>query len=383
VFSYPQTDESRDNVPAFYLEEVTRAMGGRVERRNNPRTKLTPDGEACLAPADIDLAAAVAAPREYPAPVVLLTEQARDGLRWPVNKPLEPKELRDALQCPFRFFVRRNLELYSNRPYSRWNRLRSLPLSVQLIGTRTAEAAQAALEQALEVELDQLYTDVPDWELALMRSGGHRLIKQWVAREFRSREVWPKAEESLRQNARFGEEGLRDKMPGDVPIKGSVAAISTLGGYNVVHLYESRPPQKGGPFGETLSDTDTLYYGLHLIARWERDRATAIEVETMTGDRTLMLLPRASGRAPTGRVQDGLQVMDLAEDDDPGRAVRGFHQQVKAKLSLAVKRIRETDISPIQGDHCMWCEYGELCRRSREYGEDESPFGVDIGIDED
>jgi hypothetical protein len=47
---------------------------------------------------------------------------------------------------------------------------------------------------------------------------------------------------------------------------------------------------------------------------------------------------------------------------------------VKELAREAVDRIAKVDVRALRGDHCTWCDYGELCRQSREFGEEDSPF---------
>ncbi|MFI5387160.1 MAG: PD-(D/E)XK nuclease family protein [Fimbriimonadales bacterium] len=376
VFSYPETDEERDNVPAFYLDEVERALGG-ISKVFHPREEVTPPLQDCLALSDREIRAAMSSEeRAEPMPLRFSNPHTAKALSRNPVEGLEPRELREALQCPFSYFAHQTLGIRPDRLRSRWFSLVRLPKAAGLSDADSPEKAKAELDKALDEQLDELYSDIQDWEIALLRSGGRRLIREWVEREFTARNIWPR--EEVRTNVRFGEEGLRDVLPRITKLSGGVAATSRLGPYSVVHLVETSGPAKGYGLGPNdLSNQDKLYYGLHLLAAWDKTSAGALEIETMAGERLLMLLPRFAHVNLTARVQEGLKVVDLGGVEETG-GTRAFFDDVKKLAREAAKRIEETDVRAVRGDHCAWCDYGELCRRSFEFGEEDSPFVDDL-----
>ena len=376
TLSYPQTDETRDNVPAFYLQEIQRAMPEAV-LHDYPRVPFAPPLAECISQADIQLRKAMESPREDPLPNHFVTKEVSDQMAWPPDRPFTPQDLRGVLQCEFRHFVSRRLGVKPARETSRWEGLRRLPRNVRLMQQADPESAKRALETALEAELDTLYGEAPAWELSMMRSGGRRLIAEWVKREFTARELWPKEPDTLKVDLPFGAPGIRNRMPGDVPLEGTIAASSRMGPYAVTHLYESQAPQKGSNFGGPLAELDTLYYGLHLLARHGQGAGTAVEVESMSGERTLLLMPRLPEAPMASRQQAGLNVVDLATAGEGGVAQKAFFDEVKRRLKRAVSALQQSGIEPMPGDHCTFCGFGELCRRSQGFSEETSPFGVD------
>lgn len=373
VFSYPQADDQRDNVPAFYLSAVEEAVG-KVSKLDYPRTLLAPGVEACLSEADRRLREALDGPREMPSPVEIVSEKAKAAIRPPDDQPFTPGQLRDALQCSFQYVARHRLKLRAKRPAARWATLRSLPQASGLMRQPGTAEAEAALIAALEDRLEELYSEIPEWEMQLLRAGGVRLIREWIRREFGARTAWPK--DDVSSNVGFGSNGLRDKMPGGVRLEGVVPGVSTLDRYKVTHLFGS-----GVKEGADLTDTEKLYYGLYFLAMHDGEHEGALEVESMGGRRTLMVLTRA-GRPLASRVQEGLHVVDLSTADDPALSKRLFYEDVKRALARAVANVREPRIEANKGDHCDWCDYGELCRRAKGYGEEDSPFGLDAVFEE-
>lgn len=375
VCSYPLTDDQRDNIPAFYLSEVSRAVK-EVTKIDLKRLELAPIAQACATDADRKLREATDGPREYPPELELSTEASRAVLRPEEDHRFTPHELRDALQCPFQYAIRHRIKVPVRRRQNRWQSLRKLPQAAGLLGQPSMKAAESALIQALDAELDTLYADVSEWEMQLLKAGGQRLIRDWLRREFRARETWAKDPASVRTNVKFGDPGLRDTMPGNVPVDGQVAAVSKLQNYSVAHLYGSSPRD-----AKNLTEVEKLYYGLFFLALHDPSREGALEIESMSGKRELLLLSR-SGGVVAGHVQDGLSVIDLSTADDPSVSRRVFFEDVKRALKRAVERVKDARIDAMKGDHCDWCDYGELCRRSRAFGEEDSPFGRDVVFDD-
>ncbi len=383
TLSYPQADDTRDNVPAFYLHEVERAMKT-VSKHDYPRVPFAPVEAECVAPSDRELRQALNAPREDALPVYFSTKEVKDHFAWPVDEAFSPRDIRDALQCEFRHFASKRLGLKPNRESSRWSRLQGIPRAVRLLQQSDINAAKQALEAALDAELDQVYGDIPDWEMAMMRSGGRRLLAEWLQREFAARKLWPKESDTLKVDMPFGAPGIRDRMPGDVPLRGTVAGVSRMGPYAVTHLYEGQPPNREGAVESgPLSELDALYYGLHLLARHGQGKGMAVEVESMHGTRTLLVMPRLAEMPLPSRRQDGLEVIDLSGGADGPFAQKAFFDEVKRRLKKAVHRLQQSGIEPIRGEHCKWCGYGELCRRSLDFSEEDSVFGTDENEFED
>ncbi|RYG23693.1 hypothetical protein EON82_13225 [bacterium] len=368
VLSYPQADDSRDNVPAFYLEAAAQAAGG-ATRTDLPRTLLAPPRESCLSAADRAMRAALDAPRERPAPAFLSEDSSRIVVAAPPGERTA-SELRDALRCAFLYAARHRLHLRPNRREQRWHRLRSLPQAARLLSAEDATAAKRALEEALEAELDTLASEVPEWEIPLLRAGGQRLVADWLTREFAARKLWPMDEGTLRLNVPFGGEGVRSSMPLGVTLSGVAPAVSRFGATKTMHLYSgTMPPVKD------FTEADRLFFGLHLLALHEPGAKVQLEVESTNGRRTRLRLDRGDiRRLPAA----GLDMEWLVDEDDRDLARRVFFEGVKDSLRRALRTVEVGDMRPSPGDPCDTCEFGELCRRSRAFGEDDSPFGADL-----
>jgi ATP-dependent helicase/nuclease subunit B len=376
VFSYPLTDDERDNIPAYYLDKVKEAVGN-APTQDHPRPELAPSLAECFSAADLRLREALDGPPELALPIELSTSVARSQIIPGPEEPLSPNELRDELLCPFMAVARHRLDLNPKRRLTRWYRLRRLPQSATLPTQPNEAAGESALLGALEAELEMLYSEIPEWELQLLQSGGRRLIRDWVKREFASRIQWAKDEGSIKVNVDFGDRGTRNVLPGGTLLRGTLPAVSKMDRTTFLHLYGGGPKD-----ANDLTDPEKLYMGIHFLSAYEPGGEAAIEIEGMGGKRTLYLLNRSGTRTLNAMVQAGLEIKDLSNGEDPAQAKRIFFDEVKRLLRRAVARIQEGRIEATRGEQCENCDFGELCRRSKAFGEEDSPFGFDEGTED-
>jgi len=343
TLSYPRFSEDRENTPSFFLQDL--------ESKAEVQEVKPEQAEA----------------KAIPLPHLVLPKA-----HWE-QTTFRPSELRQGLQCGFQHFARHRLDLQRQDIASNWHSLRRLPTAANLASATEATEGEFRLRLALQEAIDEKFGELPSWEIPLLLSGGKRLVREWIEREFAAREAWPKDSESLQTDVRFGKD-LRADMGRGVHLSGQVQATSRMGDYAVVHVVESRTPtiEEG-----ILSDPDALYYGLYLLAISQQATSAAVEVDGMDGRRVLMVVPRLPGTVLPSRMGEQIKFVALDPRDDPYETKRAFFERVKKLLWEAVGRIREGDIAPRPGEHCRWCDYAELCRRSRDFGEEVSDFELD------
>lgn len=378
-FFYPQVGDDRDNTPAFYLHEIRRVGGLSVVSSDLPPSSLAPLAEECRLAADAELRNALSQPRQTPPEPDLATEGARRRISGFPPDGLRPRDLQTSLVCPFKFVFSRKLGLWHEAPSSLWWRLRRIPDQVNLASAGSPEEARNALNRALDAELESLGPDADEGERHLLETGGRREIDAIVEREFLSRELWRRDIADIENGVTFGSAGTANELPArgfKVPISGRFASVGDLGDYAVGQIYGRRAyglsARSGSASLEKIEDPDFLELGVNLMALCRRKNSVALEVETGS-ERLLLMLPRPEYDLPS-RFDSGLRVVDLGEKAP-------FYERTKDLLSRAAERIERGEIAPTPGDHCEWCEYGEICRRAQGFGEgfdafaDEEPNG--------
>lgn len=366
VFSYPETEEDRDNVPAFYLSEVARAAG-EVSRLPRARLDWVPKGAEGGSEADRRLAQALEAPRERPGVRRLRTDEAIERVRAPQAGPFSPRDLRDALECPFRGVARGRLALRGPSEDAWWSGLRRLAAKARLAASSDEGSARSALLAALDAEIETVRPEASEFDVSMMRIGGPRLVEEIVTREFRARSLWRREEGSVTLDARFGDGPLRQGFPidGGFLLAGGVDAVSRIGPYVVAHVSRGKmpevPDQEGGN-----RNLDLLEIQIVMLALWGSG-PVAVEVDTPADGRSLFVLPRADGAMPSDQVAR-LRIVDLGES-------RPVLDATREAVREALDTLRSGVVEPVPGEACLGCAYGELCRRSREFSDEPDLLG--------
>lgn len=369
--STPQADESQDNIPAFYLEELSRALGGREVRRTYSRTELAPEEENCTNIADLRLAQAFKAERVVPERPALSAEAARELVRPDFQTGVPVDELQDALACPFQAVFRHELKVRSARRRLLASFLRDVPRRAGLAATADAEAARDALWRETERAIEDAAPDLEAWEHRLLSLAAERWVDEWVAREFAARSLWPRAPGSLLTDVRLGDGGLKNEAgrPGET-YRWTDRANSAWESmdYSAVSLWLGATPS--GSFQEEDEDwarDSRLKIGLWLMALFGSGTPrSAVEVDSVAGPRRLFFF----GKEPLPRRRHGDDVSVTRVGESPA-----FFRPISEARLEAVKRLRQADAKPTPKDEwCRTCPYGELCRSSSEFGESVSLF---------
>jgi hypothetical protein len=329
-----------------------------------------------LAEADVRLKAALAAAAEPPLPNVLLRDDAKEFVSRKARSFVTPSDLSEVLQCPFRFLAHETLDLAPNRRRSRWHNLFALPAKTGLASLPIKEAAEMALNLALENQLSKLYADTAEHDLALIRAGGKRLLGEWLEREFASRELWPR--DHIEDRPSFENGQLRSKLKagdGYIHLKGDAPALSMRNGYKILHLFRAAEPWQDGITREErpwdrLKEKEAFEFGLYLLAlsNTTTDKV-GLEVDSASGSRNLFLMPRPT--EPFKNHQTLGFKVTVIDQEDKAELVRSTAKNIQ----VALRRIKDAEVDAEPGDYCRTCEYGELCRRHVEFGEEEEPFG--------
>ena len=104
-----------------------------------------------------------------------------------------------------------------------------------------------------------------------------------------------------------------------------------------------------------------------MLVAWQGEGAVAVEVDTPSDGRVLYVMPRVNDPSVRADVAHKLTIVDLGRPKD-------VFDQVKAAMVEGVARLRSGEMDALPGESCVTCRYGELCRRSTEFGDDPSPF---------
>lgn len=365
TLTYPLTGEDRDNVPAFYLFELERAVGGGVRHVDHPRRHLAPGVGDCLSPADLALRLALDAPREDVPRPELTSAEAKSRLRPPLDTGVTPEEIADALRCAFLSAWRHRIAAGPSRERG-WGSLARLPVRAGLATQPEPGSARAALEAELRALIDEIAPESTEDELRLLAATGQRLIAGWVRREFTARKIWPRDTleraklEDLRSEIRVGGRVVK--------LSGSASAVSRRGPMRTIHLFRAGFPEVAGPRPD---ETARFELGLWLLPLYEPGGSQGVEIDLQDGERRLVFATQDDDHGIHQQTGENLTRTRL---DEVGQ---NYLREVKRRLSEAIARMDPPSMRPEPGDACARCDYGEVCRMARDFGEAISPFELE------
>ena len=364
VASYPRQSGRRTCFPAIFLDRLADAAGIAF----SPVTELHP-----LAPTDSPLLAdqrlrvALDGPRHIPPAPEVSSETARI-LSGRANQPVRYQSVYWTVTCPFRFIFADRTPIRPRGARMRWQRLAQVPQSARIAAVPSDELEPRLLE-SLNSTVSDWSPATLDWELRTLEQSRESLTMGWANRERASRNRWRRI--NTRTNVPFDtfNSVLQRKVPG-LSLDGSVPAVSESDRRTVVQLYEvGRKPD--------LQKVPSAWwrYAILWAAFDQNDRAAALEVDFTNDVRFVFTvgsdLNDGVAWASNGEVSRQRLDSNPVDDTNPRREV---WEKIWAMLKEAKASIHAGHATPIPGDYCDGCAYGELCRRHRDFGDLDDPF---------
>jgi hypothetical protein len=371
VFSYPQTDDAKDNVPAFYLEEVRRTCPDKTTIRARPRSEFVPLEGECLADSDLKIRKALSGDRVPFDRAGLVQDDARACVRPVFEAGVSPEEFSRSLVCPFQAAMRYRLRVVAPARRRLMRSLRDLPAIAKLGQVSSRQEATERLHRAIGEYLEEMYPEFEGWELSMLGAAARRMADEWVDREFRSRELWREEGEKTWVDVSLDEHGLKNEMSvGGQKIKlvGRVSTLTRRNALSVMRFFDGSKPELAETTEVPAEKEDAFLYGLYLMTQLPLpERNPAVEIDAMSGKRVFAGF-KDIGRHMKKDPMGGLEVVRISDSRDV------FFQNVKGRLREAVAVLASGEMKAIPGKHCEPCPYGELCRVSSVFGETDDPF---------
>ncbi len=355
TLSYPQTDDERDNVPAFYLREVERLTG--VRTRVFRRKELPGANDAVVAEADIRLAEALAAPRRSTPPPAIRSEDLRARLAWDGVRPLWQERILDAYQCAFLAFVRHGLRVESGRRLLPRHLLRDAALRARLPEAAAKDDGWTVVEDALAVIAREAErSEGPEFAQSLL-AVGRRVLRRWLERERAAQRLWPRRIVAVGVQA--GTEGTHGYVPfdgGRLPMDVVYDALWEAPGASGATFYGFGPSQN------ELEEREELLLALLLVGLFRKGASYHIEFETLNDQRRAFALGETLGNRPADP-DAGVQRSTLEGE------IKFWVSRAQRLASEASRVLRNVEVAPRPSDACEHCAYGELCRKSKRFPE--------------
>jgi len=364
IASYPRQSDGRACFPAIFLDRLADAAGIAFspESEHHPLAPV----DSMLA-ADQRLRAALEGSRHIP-PAPEISPATAEQLTKRSGQPVRYQSVYWADTCPFRFVMSERTPLRPRGSRLRWRRLAQVPQAARIAAV-SADELEPRLKEALDSTVSDWSPATLDWELRTLEQSRESLTAGWADRERASRNRWRRF--NTRTNVAF--EGfntvLQRKVPG-LSLEGTVPAVSESDRRTIVHLYEvGRKPD----VHRVLSAW--WRYALLWAAFDQNDRAAAIEVDFTNDVRVIFTVGSDAddgvARAKTGEVSPQRLDSNPVDDTNPRQEV---WEKIWGMLRRSQVSIRSGRATPEPGEYCEGCNYGELCRRHRDFGDLDDPF---------
>ena len=362
ILSYPQIDGDRDNIAAFYLEEIRRVCPN-VKEFVHPRRDLLPPAEECDLEPDQNLSSALHVSPTPPPSNHLNSEAAKDLIRFD-KSAIRPRDLKAMRNCTFQFLAQRRLPTPREQG-DYWRRLLRVPDLAHLLTCPDPEFAERSLRSAYHGVLEEIRPFLPAWELDLMEQGSERVFAALIQREFAARVQWHRNPLDTRIGGR-----LEDFNPIGA-YKEVLAGVTEVDSRRILHVYRMNAPEQLTNYNR---EDLMLEYGSMIEAAWIDVHEVEVEIESL-GDRRckIVFLPED---ASYPRSTEELKVLNLGF----GEATRDdLRTSLKTLYVDGFRRARSGQMEATPGDFCAFCNVSDLCRRSQNASEEDELFG---GADE-
>ncbi len=362
TLSYPTTSEDRDNVPAYYLTELSNSLGEKAQKSHRLQGVWAPEANDCLCEADISLRRAIDSPMISFSNELVEDETSLVALRTIPEERHSIFDLRSASGCAFRSASQRKLNLRRNVGEKR---LRRLPNVESLPKHSDSESARKALILAWNQHLEDVESETSPEAVAMASSSAKRNIDRSIEAEFIARELWPKQPGQTELDVDFASDSLvgEIKLSADdkLRLSGRIPAVSKMGPYRVAHVFHARKALFNSI--EKWGDEERLEVGLYFAALGNSTPGAAIEFSADDGERLLVCNEIIPGSQPKSQPNDGLKAVSVNARETK------FLSQAGEIVKKAVLNSRSHSMEVAPGDQCTFCDFGELCRRSKEFGE--------------
>jgi|GEM_PF-757931 len=363
-------DESRNHIPAAYLDEVKKAVD-ETELISLSRSDAGLPNETSSLATDIQLLKAFEEEQMQMQAPAFTTQAALMKWKVPDSTPIKLTELKRVATCPFQSFARDRLGLFVNLNSHTegviWFGLFKLPEVARLPVQPDPESAKKALLTALDKYIDDFRGTLSDWEMTIVRHGALKIIDGWVEREFNARNHWRKNENSIISPGLIGKD-LPNTILGST-IYGYVPGTFEMENYSGVQLYQQSAPEKWEDLGRSdFSNGDRVFYGglMALLSR-NPNKRILIEIDSASQNKRRMIVTPRGNLGLIGDQSKNLEVVEpQSSSSDSFRATLDL---VKEPVRRALQDFRSGSLEVIPGDCCKRCAYGELCRASQVFGD--------------
>jgi ATP-dependent helicase/nuclease subunit B len=367
LLSYPLTSDDSDRVVTLYLDELRRATGLPLAPISHRVGDLAPPPLMCRGH-EVRLAEALAvAPQTLPEINEWASEEGRSLAAHDPEAPLPLAALRDALECPFRLQAQHRLMWPGEKSGRVFRVVDPVAEAAGLIRAEYPDAAFRRASQLYDDYVARAYPHIEAWEAEVLNGAKDKLLQGWRDQCLGAAASLPVHVE--RRSATIEELGFS----GTIKL-GAVSArltyrVAAAGATPFAKVY-ILPNLVVPDFASVIEGPQVDAFFLPLVA-----------LGLLKGRKAPVILEVTNQKAGFSRLMHREHVSAARMSRQSGSVPVSFPSVGPDGWSGMTDRLVEAGLvlakaSAIAkgGDHCRTCRYGELCRRSRDFGERVDPF---------
>ncbi len=347
LFSYPETSEDRDNIPAFYITEIERYLGRDLHTKHYTRL----DG--------------VNREKEQRK---ILTNKADEKDSWTSEflagkreGCVDVKELVSIEQCPFRAALKYGLDVREDATLQNafgyvlkllnWDRTMEM---------KSEEEARKMLLSQFQVLLSEKLYKLTAWEKSLLSGAVKNRINNFIKREFSARDLWRRKEKELYKNEDISEANSRNSITiqgEQITLVGTLPARYTTDEYTILTSFDN-----GYRYVSWDNDFSSqhLLEGILMLTQYGKNLATGIEVDDLNEKRYLLLLPKLYDNSLKSSSDGMLNIREVSDN------IPEYYKQLRVKMLECWNQWKKGNMVPKKNDSCRSCAYHSLCRIEKD-----------------
>lgn len=406
---FPRTEDESEALPSLFLDEVRRCLPagavcdvliacGRPLVREG-ESQLAPSSELCFLEEDQLLRSALSGSTEAPFdewvmlprfPRIELPEAALLAGRKPGAIPIT--ELEALNRCAFQHWARYRAGLRGAAGVLSRADTGSLLHEILRDALRGAQDADLLerLVSELQIHLDEIRLDVPDWEVQALHAMALRLLSSLAERETAYRQAIPARPEFFEW--RFGEpetpqtmdrqrdprstpKPLRVRAEGGrhVDLAGSVDRIDVDPEGRSMLVLDYKLGSDATRRMQRIANAESLQLPLYALAARELlgARAVSMGYDALGGGERLVQT------SPSQRDvwRPALEALGYAHRSWPESQWENILRSARERVLELVTRLEQADVRPTPSSaYCPTCPFGDLCRTTEGHRHDGEPY---------
>lgn len=363
VMTWPHVKDQKNSIPAFYLKELERALGGRITREIYGIDQIVPFPESA-SHSEYDLALSWHSEEagEWPE-IVLVTEEAKARVKSDLDYPQPLDETADACLCGFRALGRHKLKWRGPQGAYEISRLTSPPRRGDMRFSQTEEDLRLFLNLNFEERISQSFPSIQSWHLPLLGAAKDRLVEEWVTEEIKIRSWVPLRDwqfDITHKSDWFEQRGW--KLPDGIARLSFTLPAGFMREDGMLILDSGRLALNDREWKNWIENgieaSGLAWVGMVFGLTENQTSQTVLLFRSASKSYLLHRAPDPPPRKLPSQLR-GRVVSDILSPPPDVRWAR----EGRAWVGRGIRVLTQADMTPRPGSWCKSCSLGEVCRR--------------------